>query len=213
MKAKLQSTKLGISGPSDLYKITVSLHDDLKSTLANSDNSGETLRKEFAQFYHSFMGTKECSPEVAAAVTLLHASHSSQRFKLRISQALQAGIGLNEAEMEEQAAIAAKTGQLTDRKATHTQAQALDNGDWMGLLGLAVEYMCFASNKSQSFDEKRMALITADLAPFNRCSEALAHMLKLHQAAVTAFGSDFIPMYNMLTLIKKKLQLPVQYAV
>jgi hypothetical protein len=116
----------------------VGLHDDLKSTMANSDNSGETLRKEFAQFYHSFMGTKECSPETVAAVTLLHASHSSQGFKLRISQALQAGIGLNEAEMEEQAAIAAKTGQLPDRKATHTQAQALNNGDWMGLLGLAV---------------------------------------------------------------------------
>jgi hypothetical protein len=58
-----------------------------------------------------------------------------------------------------------------------------------------------------------MALVTADLAPFNRCSEALAHMLELHQAAVTAFGSDFIPMYGMLTLIKKKLQLPVQYEI
>jgi hypothetical protein len=79
--------------------------------------------------------------------------------------------------MEEQAAIAAKTGRLPDRKATHAQARALDNGDWMGLLGLAVEYMCFDSNKSRSFEEKRMALITADLAQFNRCSEALAHSL------------------------------------
>ena len=83
----------------------------------------------------------------------------------------------------------------------------------MGLLGLAVDYMCFDSNKSQSFEEKRMALITADLTPLNRCSEALAHMLQLHQAAVTAFGSDFIPMYDMLTLIKRKLQPAVQYEI
>jgi hypothetical protein len=38
MEAKLQSTKLGISGLSDLYRVTVGLHDDLENRLENPDD-------------------------------------------------------------------------------------------------------------------------------------------------------------------------------
>ena len=180
MEAKLLSNKLGISGLSDLYRVTVGMHDDIKDMLTDLNASGETLRKDFSRFYHAFMGTKDCSPETAAAATMLHASHISLGSKLRISQALLAGIGLNEDDMEKQAAITANTGRLPDRTASLQQMQALKNGDWMGLLGLAVEAMCFDENKPKSFEQKRLELHRADLSAFNRCSEALAHIMQLH---------------------------------
>ena len=213
MEAKLFSSRLGISGLSDLYRITVNMHDDLKDLLTDRNASGDTLRKDFSAFYHRFMGTKDCSPETAAAATMLHASYTSQGSKLRISQALQAGIGLTDIKMEEQATIAAKTGKITDRKASLTDMQDLENGDWMGLLGLAVEFMCFDENKPRSFEEKRLALLNADLSGFNRCSEAMAHIMQLHQAATTAYGKDFITMYDLLELIKNKLKPEVRYEI
>ena len=213
MDAKLISSRLGISGLSDLYRITVGLHDDLKALLTDKNASGDTLRKDFSTFYHCFMGTKDCSPETAAAATMLHASHTSQGAKLRISQALQAGIGLTAIEMEEQTTIAAKTGKLTDRKASHCDMHNLENGDWVGLLGLAVEFMCFDDNKPRSFEEKRMDLFKADLSGFSRCSEAMAHINQLHQAASTAYGKDFITMYDLLELIKNKLRPEVRYEI
>ena len=73
--------------------------------LADPDAPDETLRKDFADFYFSFMGTKGCSADTAAAVTMLHSSNTSQEFKLQIDQALQAGIGLTAGQIEEHTAV------------------------------------------------------------------------------------------------------------
>ena len=136
---------------------------------------------------------------------MLHASHTSQ--------ALQAGIGQTTIEMEEQTTIAAKTGKLTDRKSSLSDMHELENGDWMGLLGLAVEFMCFDDKKHRSFKEKRLDLLKADLSRFSRCSEAMVHIKQLHQAVTTAYGKEFIMMYDMLELVKNKLRPEVRHEI
>ena len=75
---KLLSTKLGISGLTDPYRVTIKLHDDLGAILADPNEQGDSLRRKFSRFYFTFMGLKDCSPETVAAVTMLHASNASQ---------------------------------------------------------------------------------------------------------------------------------------
>jgi hypothetical protein len=210
---KLLSTKLGIAGLADLYRVTIGLHDDLSETLADPNEQGPNLRKEFSRFYFSFMGLKDCSPETAAAVTMLHASKASQGFKLRVNQALQAGIGIPRDQIQAQATNAARSGKLPNRKASYKQMDLLSNGDWMGLLGLTVELLCHDSNKPLTFENKRQELLSADLKQFDRCSEALAHVLQLYQAATTAYGSEFMTNYDLLKLIVSKLCSKVQYEI
>ena len=121
MDDKLLSTKLGISGLIDLYRVTVGLHDALGEILADPNEQDNFLRREFSRFYFTFMGLKDCSPETVAAVIMLHASNASQGFKLRVSQALQAGIGLQRDQIQAQATEIARSGQLPDRVATYDQ--------------------------------------------------------------------------------------------
>ena len=86
-------------------------------------------------------------------------------------------------------AVAETTGKLSRREASLGDLRKLSNGDWIGLLGLSVDVTCFDENKELSFENKRQELLAADLSVFNRCSEALAHILQLLQAANTAYGS------------------------
>ena len=89
----------------------------------------------------------------------------------------------------------------------------MSNGDWIGPLSLTVAVMCFDENKELSFENKRQELLDADLSAFNRCSEALAHILKLLQAANTAYGSSFMTNYDLFNLIKQKMDAQVRYEV
>ena len=122
---------------------------------------------------------------------MLHASKTSHGFNLRVNQVLQAGIGLKPEQMQAQATVTARTGHLPDRVASTGQLDLITNGDWMGLLGLAVELLCYDENKPRTFENKRQELLSADLQQFGRSSEALAHALQLYQAATTAYGSEF----------------------
>jgi hypothetical protein len=210
---KLRSNKLGISGITDLYRVTIGLHDDLKAIMADPNEKGDSLRKEFARFYFTFMGLKDCSPETAAAVTMLHASNASQGAKLRVNQSLQAGIGLQRDQIQVQAIETARSGRLPDRVASYEQLDRISNGGWMGFLGLTVELLCYDSNKPKTFEGKRQELLSADLLQYDRCSEALAHALQLYQAATTAYESEFMTMYDLLKTIVSKLRAEVQYEV
>ena len=104
--------------------------------------------------------------------------------------------------MEALSTTAAVTGRLPDRQATHKHKESIGNGDWMGLLGLAVTITCFDENREQTFEDRRQDLLKADLSQFARPAEALAHMRQLLQAANTAYGSDFITTYDRYKLIK-----------
>ena len=57
---KLLSSKLGISGLSDLYRVTIG-HDDLKAMMADPSEQGDTLRKESSSSYSTFMGPNKDS--------------------------------------------------------------------------------------------------------------------------------------------------------
>ena len=50
-------------------------------------------------------------------------------------------------------------------------------------------------------------------SPFRRASEALAYIFQLLQAANTAYGSDFITMYDLFKLVKMKLSQEVQFEI
>ena len=143
---------------------------------------------------------------------MLHASKASQGFKLRVSQALQAGIGLKRDQTQAQANAIARTGRLLDdRMASTKQLDMMANGDWMGLLCLTMELLCYDENKPRTFETRRQEFFFADLQQFDRCSnlEALAHTLQLYQAATTAYGSDFMTMYDLLKLVISKLKCEV----
>lgn len=211
MEDALISSYRGIAGVADLYRVTTGMHDDLKAMLADPEMQGDSIRKGISEFYFSFMGIKNCSQPTAAAATIIHASNVSKGFNLRVRQSLLAGIGLDSNEIQEAANSAANTGKLPTRKAKLSQLKALTNGDWMNLLNLTVAILSFDGNKEQSFEVKRQDLMSADLSQFSRCSEALAHVLELLQAATTAYGSDFITMYDLFKLIKTKLSPRVQY--
>lgn len=210
---ELLSSKLGIAGVADLYRVTTDLHANLKNMMSDPNASGEPLREEFAEFSISFMGIKKCSHATAAAATMLHASRVSQGFNLRVCQSLQAGIGLSEEAMAAAISTAKRTGKLPDRIATHKQLDSLTNGDWMDLLHLTVSHLCFDENKELAYETRKKDLINADLSPFLRCSEALVHILQLHQAATTAYGSEFTTMYDLFNLIRGKLNFEVQHEI
>ena len=61
------------------------------------------------------------------------------------------------------------------------------------------------SNKEKSFEREMRALCGAKLTNFNKSSAALAHIRTLHQAATTAFGSDFMTYYDLFKLTKDKM--------
>lgn len=211
MEEKLTSTKMGISSIADLHRVTTDRHEDIKALLSDPNAPGESLRKDFSEFYFSFKGAKDCSPATAAAVTIYHASKVSSGFKLLINQALQAGIGSSIVQIEVMAAAADSTGRLPDRKASHEQVEAMDNGDWIGMLNLTVALLCYDDNKEQTFEVKRKELEQADLSEFKKSTEALAHILSLHQAATVAYGSEYMTMYDLLKLIKPKLTYAVRH--
>ena len=213
MDDKLRSSRLGIPGLSDLYRVIIGLHDDLKAIMADPDEQGDTLRKAFSRYYFTFMGLRECSPETGAAIGMLYASQASQGFNLRVSQALKAGIGLKPDQMQAQATYTARTEHLPDRMASVGQLDQITNGDRMGLLGLTVELLCYNENKPRIFENKRQELLFANLQLFGRCSEALAHILQLYQAATTAYGSEFMTKYDLLKLVVSKLKSEVQFEI
>jgi len=177
MEERLVSSELGISSIADLHRVTTGTHDDVRDMLSDPQASGGSLRKDFLRFYFAFKGIKQCSAETAAAVTMYHASRVSQGFKLRVNQALQAGIGAGIVEIEVMAAAAADTGRLPDKQATYDQLESMANGDWIGLLNLTVAVLCHDDNKERTFEEKRQQLMQADLSGFQKCQEALAHIL------------------------------------
>ena len=69
---------------------------------------------------------------------------------------------------------------------------------------VTVASLCYDSNTTLSFEAKRYNLMQADLSPFRRASEALAHIFQLLQAANTAYGSDFLSIYDLYKLVKGK---------
>jgi hypothetical protein len=83
----------------------------------------------------------------------------------------------------------------------------------VGILSIAMEYMCFDPNKGKSFEEERRALHDAKLTNFNKSSEALAHIWALHQAATTAFGSEFMTYYDLFGLTQSKLSKEIQFEI
>ena len=105
------------------------------------------------------------------------------------------------------------TGKLSRREASLEDIRNMSNGDWIGLLGLSVAIMCYDENKEASFEIKRQELLAADLSNFNRCSEALAHILQLLQAATTTYGSPFMTNYDLFNLVKRKMNVKVQHDI
>ena len=60
---------------------------------------------------------------------MYHASRVGQGFKLRVNQALQAGVSAGIVEIEVMAAAAADTGRLPDKQATYGQLDSMTNGE------------------------------------------------------------------------------------
>ena len=71
------SSKLGIASLQDLYQATDDRHIDLKDILANTDASGEPLKKALADLFFTFQGIKGCCIDTAAAATMIHAATAS----------------------------------------------------------------------------------------------------------------------------------------
>ena len=105
------------------------------------------------------------------------------------------------------------TGKITHTNASYGDLESLQENEWVGLLSIAVEYLCFDPNKEKSFEKERRALRDAKLTNFNKSSEALAHIWALHQAATTAFGSEFMTYYDLFGLTKSKLSKEIQFEI
>jgi hypothetical protein len=213
LEEEMLSSKLGIAGLADLHRVTTGLHNDLNSMLSDPNAPGETLRQEFSKFFFTFQELKGCTTQTAVAATMYQASRASKGSHLRVNQSLLAGIGSSGAEIEEMSSRAEATGKLSRREASLEDIRNMSNGDWIGLLGLSVAIMCYDENKEASFEIKRQELLIADLSSFNRCSEALAHILQLLQAATTAYGSPFMTNYDLFNLVKRKMNVKVQHEI
>ena len=136
---------------------------------------------------------------------MIDAVSLSEWFDLRIRQTLIVGIGLDSRGKEQIASTAAPAGRLPTRVLLYNQLEELRNEEWTGLLSIAVAILCFDPNREQQFEKARKDLNDSDLSSFKKPSEALAHIFALHQRAVTAFGKDFMTMYDLFTLVKSKL--------
>jgi len=211
IEERFLSVKLGISGIRDLYKTTVDRHDNM--LLLDPESSGESLRKAIADFFFTFQGTKSCSEYTAAAATLIHITQSSEGLNLQVRQALIAGIGLSAKEKTKMAETTANTGRLPARQLLYGHLEALQNEEWTGLIHIAVALLCFDDNRGLSFEKARNDLNEAKLSNFNKPSEALAHIFKLHQSATTAFGRSFITYYDLFNLIKDKLPSKIKHEI
>ena len=129
MEERLLSKELGIYSIADLHRMATDHHRDIKALLSDPNAPGESLRKDFSEFYFSFKGAKDCSPATAAAVTIYHASKVSSGFKLRINQALQAGIGSNLVEIGVHDGCSNRQHRSSSRRESFTRASG-SNVQW-----------------------------------------------------------------------------------
>ena len=176
----------------------------IDTTSCRANVPGESLKKALADFFFSFKGIKGCSSDTAAAATMIHAAAASQGLNLQVRQSLIAGIGLLPEEKEKVASLAAAIGTLPLRLLLSVQLEEIEKEEWTGLLQIAVALTCFDPNQEQQFEKARTTLFDSSLGNFNKPSEVLAHVLKLHQEATTAFGKEFITQYDLFQLIRKK---------
>ena len=166
LEEELKTHTHGIAGLSDLYRATVDRHSDLKGIMADTELTGGSLRKAFASSYFKFMGTKSCSNTTAAAATIIHAPTVDGRTDWLVRKARIARIGLDHQRVEDLAKNIAATGSIGHRVASHDEMEQISNDQWIGLLKLVVELVCFDINKAKSFEKTNGKLKQCKLSNF-----------------------------------------------
>ena len=152
--------------------------------------TGGYLRKGFAAFYFKFVGTKACSKTTAPAATIVHASNVSDGSDRLVQKALLAGIELDSQRTDKLAQSACFTGSVGHRAASHSGLQSMANHQWIGLLKIVVEVMCFDINRARSFEAAKDKLEQCKLSNFTKPSEAMAQFTLLYTNARDIQGKD-----------------------
>jgi hypothetical protein len=191
----------------------VDRHNDLKEIMADTELTGGSLRNAFASFYFKFMGTKSCSNTTAAAATIMHASTIDEGTDRLVRKALIAGIGLDHQRVEDLAKSIAMTGSIGHRVASHDEMEQLSNDQWIGLLKLVMELVCFDINKAKSFERANGKLKQCKLSNFKKPSEAIAQFTSLYTNARNIHGKEYMTAYERFTLLTTKLPEGVEIEV
>ena len=173
-----------------------------------------TLPVRLRLIYFKFMGTKSCSKTTctAAAATIMHASTVGEGTDRLVRKALIAGIGLGHQRVEDLAKSITMTGSIGHCVASHAHddLEQLSNDQWIGLLKLVVELICFDINKAKSFEQCK-------LSNFKKPSEAIAQFTSLHMCtnARNIHGKEYMTAYERFTLLTTKLpaEAPVEIEI
>jgi hypothetical protein len=213
LEEELKNFKYGIAGLSDLYRATMDRHNDLKIIMTDNELTGGSLRNAFSAFYFKFMGTKACSNTTAAAATIMHASNISDGSDRLVRKALLAGIGLSSQRTDELAQSASLTGSVGHRIASHSDLHNIANHQWIGLLKIVVELMCFDINRAKSFEIARDKMEQCKLSNFTKPSEAMAQFTSMYTDARNIQGEDFMTSYDRFTLLIAKLPTEVEIEI
>ena len=213
LEEELKTFKHGIAGLSDLYRATMERHSDLKTMMTDNELTGGSLRNSFAAFYFKFMGTKACSRDTAAAATIIHAANISDGSDRLVRKALLAGIGLSNRRADKLAHSASLTGSVGHRTASHSDLQNMTNSQWIGLLKIVVELMCFDINRAKSFEIAKSKLGQCKLSNFTKPSEAIAQFSSLYTDARNIQGKEFMTPYDRFALLITKLPTEVEIEI
>ena len=105
------------------------------------------------------------------------------------------------------------TGSIGHRVASHDDMEQLSNDQWIGLLKLVVELVCFDINKAKSFEKASGKLKQCKLSNFKKPSEAIAHFTSLYTNARNIHGKEYMTAYERFTLLTTKLPAEVEIEI
>ena len=163
------------------------------------------------------MGTKSCSRDTATAATIIHASTIGEGTDRLVRKALIAGISLDHQHVEDLAKSITMTGSIRHRVASHDNMEQLSNDQWIGLLKLVAELVCFDISKAKSFEKASGKLKQCKLSNFRKPSEATAQFTSLYTNARNNHGKEHMTAYivtrGQFTLLTTKLPAEVEIEI
>ena len=205
LEENLVCEKKAIHGLHDLHAHCTSTYTDLAQKITDA-STGNLLRREISDYFFAFQGRKKTSFDTAAAVTLIQASNARSDLDLIVRQSIVAGAGLTPGGLTQLAGKAAQTGSLGDHISTADSLDHFHEGQWLGILRVAIEATCYDANKQFSFESQKTIWSTLDISKCPTHTAAIALESFHYEACEGIFGGPFCSEYDRFSNFKSALE-------
>ena len=205
LEENLICEKKAIHGLHDLHAHCTSTYTDLAQKITDT-STGNLLRRELSDYFFAFQGRKKTSLDTAAAITLIQASNARTDLDLIVRQSIVAGAGLTPEGLTRLAGKAAQTGSLGDHISTADSLDHFHEGQWLGLLRVAIEATCYDANKHFSFESQKTIWYTLDISKCPTHTTAIALESFHYEACEGIFGGPFCSEYDRFSNFKSAME-------